>query len=218
MGTVAINDLLSAITQKSLQLAKGANPLSGLPGNAFIERTLTLLISQKVNFAVCYIDIDEFKPYNDCYSFEKGDSVIKMLGELIVENLGKHGDDRLSFVGHIGGDDFILVTRPHLAQDICQRIIDEFKKLLIFFHGPTAYDHGYYRGKDRQGVERQLSLMSLSIGIVTTDECSVDSYGELASLISGVKRAAKAQQGSAIVLNRRGTAKNIEIAALSEAA
>jgi EAL domain-containing protein (putative c-di-GMP-specific phosphodiesterase class I)/GGDEF domain-containing protein len=218
LGTVAINDLLAAITQKSLQLAKGANPLSGLPGNAFIERTLTQLISQKVGFAACYIDIDDFKPYNDCYSFEKGDSVIKTLGELIVECVGNKGDDRLPFVGHIGGDDFIAVTRPHLAQAVCRQIIDEFEKLLILFHGPSAYDLGYYKARDRQGAERQLSLMSLSIGIVSTDDCAVDSYGELATLVSGVKRAAKARHGSAIVLNRRGAAKKDETLALGMAA
>ena len=207
LGTVAINDLLTTITQKSLQLAKGANPLSGLPGNAFIQRMLTLLIAHKSSFAVCYIDIDDFKPYNDSYSFEKGDSVIKTLGELIVESVGSNGgsDDRLPFVGHIGGDDFIVVSRPHLAQKICQRIISEFEKLLILFHGPQEYGLGYYVAKDRQGVERHIPLMSLSIGIVSSDNCPMASYGELATQIAGVKRAAKAQPGSAIVLNRRGT-------------
>lgn len=207
LGTVAINDLLAAITQKSLQLAKGANPLSGLPGNAFIQRLLSQLIAQKASFAVCYIDIDDFKPYNDSYSFEKGDSVIKTLGELIVESVGGNGDDRLPFVGHIGGDDFIVVTRPHLAKIDCQRVIDEFTKLLILFHGPYEYELGYYVAMDRQGVERRMPLMALSIGIVSTEECALDSYGELATLVSGVKHAAKKQQGSAIVINRRGTAK-----------
>jgi diguanylate cyclase (GGDEF)-like protein len=217
LGIVAINDLLAAITKKSLQLAKGANPLSGLPGNTFIQRLLTQLIGQKASFAVCYIDIDDFKPYNDSYSFEKGDSVIKTLGELIVESVGGNGDDRLPFVGDIGGDDFIVVTRPHLATKNCQRVIDEFKKLLILFHGPHDHERGYYVALDRHGVERNIPLMALSIGIVSTEECALDSYGELAALISGVKSAAKKQQGSTIVFNRRGTAK-AEALALGKAA
>lgn len=217
LGTVAIIDLLAIITRKNMQLAKGANPLTGLPGNAFIRRTLTLLIEQKVSFAACYIDIDHFKPYNDRYSFEKGDSVLQTLGELIVDSVGGNGDDRLPFVGHVGGDDFIVVTRPHLAEKICRRIIGEFEKLLILFYGPREYDRGFYAARDRQGMERQMPLMSLSIGIVSTDQCQVDSYGELATLVSGVKHAAKEQQGSAIVYNRRGAAK-AETLALGKAA
>ncbi len=203
LGTVAIIDLLAAITQKNLQLAKGANPLSGLPGNDFIQRTLTALIQQKVSFAACYIDIDNFKPYNDNYSFDKGDTVIKTLGELIVDIVGSHGDDRLPFVGHIGGDDFIVVTRPHVAKKICQRIISEFTDLLIHLHGPQDYDAGYYSARDRQGAERHIPLLSLSIGIVNTEECRVDSYGALAFLVSGVKKTAKEEPGSAIAYNRR---------------
>ncbi len=217
LGTVAINDLLSAITQKNLQLAKGANPLSGLPGNSFIQRALTLLIAEKVSFAVCYVDIDHFKPYNDHYSFEKGDTVIKTLGDLIVDSAGGGEEARLPFVGHVGGDDFIVVTHPHLAEQTCRQIIAEFEKLLIFFHGPREHKLGYYPAKDRQGVECHMPLMSLSIGIVNTERCLVDSYGELALLLSGVKHAAKEQPGSAIVSNRRQTAE-LAPPALSRAA
>ncbi|MFZ5773878.1 MAG: GGDEF domain-containing protein [Thermodesulfobacteriota bacterium] len=203
VGTVAISALLETITQKSIQMAKGANPLSGLPGNEFIQRTITRLIGEKVNFDVCYIDIDDFKPYNDYYGFEKGDMVIKRLGRIIVEAMEADANDRLRFVGHIGGDDFIMVTRPHVSMQLCQRVVDAFTALLPEFHGQAEQAAGHYLATDRQGELRLFSLLGLSIGIVSTEECLVESYGELAYLASGVKKEAKQHKGSAIVRNRR---------------
>ncbi|HIJ89889.1 MAG: EAL and GGDEF domain-containing protein [Desulfobulbaceae bacterium] len=203
LGTVAINALLEAITQKSIQLAKGANPLSGLPGNGYIQRTVATLLQRKVNFDVCYIDIDDFKPYNDYYGFEKGDMVIQRIGRLIVDIVQPGGDDRFRFVGHIGGDDFIVITRPYVSQQICRRIIEELKGLLPDFHGDQECGEGFYCATDRQGQQRRFALLALSIGIVSTEECPVNSYAELAFLASEVKRAAKQEKGSAIVRNRR---------------
>jgi len=203
LGTVAINALLEAITQKSIQLAKGANPLSGLPGNEFIQRTVATFLQRKVNFDVCYIDIDDFKPYNDYYGFEKGDMVIQRIGQLIVDVVQPGINDRFRFVGHIGGDDFIVITRPHASQQICRRIIAGLNDLLPEFHGGQECGEGHYYARDRQGQVRKFALLSLSIGIVSTEECSVNSYAELAFLASEVKRAAKQEKGSAIVRNRR---------------
>ncbi|MEW6595423.1 MAG: bifunctional diguanylate cyclase/phosphodiesterase [Thermodesulfobacteriota bacterium] len=218
LGTVAITALLDAITQKSIQLAKGANPLSGLPGNEFIQRTITTLIGQRVDFDVCYVDIDDFKPYNDHYGFEKGDQVIKRLGQLLVEVVQPNESDRFRFVGHIGGDDFIVVTRPHSSLSLCQRIIEAFAGLLPEFHGPVELGEGYYLATDRQGQLRRFSLLSLSIGIVGTERCAVQSYGELAFLASGVKRAAKQERGSSIVQNRRDAAQSAVMAQVGTAA
>lgn len=204
LGTVAISSLLDAITKKSIQLAKGASPLTGLPGNEFIQRMVASLIEQKVSFDVCYLDIDDFKPYNDYYGFEKGDMVIKGIAKLIVDVVQPHGnDDRFRFVGHIGGDDFIVISRPHSSYQLCQKIIDGLHHLLPVFHGEREFIDGCYQATDRQGQLRCISLLSLSIGIVSTEDCAVTSYGELAFLASGVKRAAKLQKGSAIVSNRR---------------
>jgi diguanylate cyclase (GGDEF)-like protein len=204
VGTVAIHALLEAITQKSIQLAKGASPLTGLPGNELIQRTVTSLIEQRVSFDVCYLDIDDFKPYNDYYGFEKGDMVIKRIAQLIVEVVQPGGhNDRFRFVGHIGGDDFIVISRPHSSVHLCQQILDGLQLLLLDFHGKNEFEQGYYNATDRQGQLRSIPLLSLSIGIVSTEECAVGSYGELAFLASGVKRAAKQKKGSAIVSNRR---------------
>ncbi len=208
-GSVAIHDLLDAITQKSIQLAKGASPLTGLPGNEFIQRTVARLIEQRVTFDVCYLDIDDFKPYNDYYGFEKGDMVIKGIAKLIADVVQPGGNnDQFRFVGHIGGDDFIVISRPHSSMQLCQQIIDGLKLLLPQFHGEQEFANGGYSATDRQGQLRCFSLLSLSIGIVSTEDCAVSSYGEVAFLASEVKRAAKKQKGSAIVSNRRMAAQS----------
>jgi len=208
-GSVAIHNLLDAITQKSIQLAKGASPLTGLPGNEFIQRTVNTLIEQRVTFDVCYLDIDDFKPYNDYYGFEKGDMVIKGIARLIVDMVQPSGQcDKFRFVGHIGGDDFIVISRPHSSFQLCRQIIDGLQRLLPEFHGEREFLDGCYSATDRQGQLRSFSLLSLSIGIVSTEDCAVSSYGELAFLASGVKRAAKQKKGSAIVSNRRGAAQS----------
>lgn len=207
LGTVAISALLDAITQKSIQLAKGASPLTGLPGNEFIQRTVVRLIEQRVTFDVCYVDIDDFKPYNDFYGFEKGDMVIKRIAQLLVDVVQPDGhNDRFRFVGHIGGDDFIVISRPHSSFQLCRQIIDGLQGLLPEFHGQKEFEDGCYQATDRRGQLRSISLLSLSIGIVSTEDCAVSSYAELAYLASGVKRAAKQKKGSAIVSNRRGAA------------
>lgn len=209
VGTVAIHALLDAITQKSIQLAKGASPLTGLPGNEFIQRTVSRLIEQRVSFDVCYLDLDDFKPYNDYYGFEKGDMVIKRVARLIEEVVKPGGqEDQFCFVGHIGGDDFIIVCRPHSSFHLCKKITDGLQRLLPEFHGEKEYADGGYTATDRQGQLRSFALLSLSIGIVSTEACSVSSYGELAFLASGVKRAAKQKAGSAIVSNRRVTSQS----------
>ncbi|KAF0188817.1 MAG: diguanylate [Desulfobulbaceae bacterium] len=208
-GSVAIHDLLDAITQKSIQLARGASPLTGLPGNEFIQRTVVSLIEQRVTFDVCYVDIDDFKPYNDYYGFEKGDKVIKEIAKLITDVVLPAGQvDPFRFVGHIGGDDFIVISRPHLSAQLCQQIIDGLQRLLPEFHGEQEFVNGCYSATDRQGQLRSFSLLSLSIGIVSTEDCTVSSYGELAFLATGVKRAAKKEKGSAIVSNRRSVAQS----------
>ncbi|MBU0664025.1 MAG: EAL and GGDEF domain-containing protein [Proteobacteria bacterium] len=215
VGTVAISALLDAITKKSIQLAKGASPLTGLPGNEFIQRTVARLIEQRVTFDVCYVDIDDFKPYNDYYGFEKGDMVIKGIAQLLVDVVQPVGhNDQFRFVGHIGGDDFIVISRPHASLSLCEQIINKLQQLLPNFHGEKEFENGCYQAMDRQGQLRCISLLSLSIGIVSTEDCAVSSYAELAYLATGVKRAAKKKPGSAIVSNRRMAAQT-ELASLA---
>lgn len=201
-GVVGIYALLEATNQRNIQLARGANPLTGLPGNEFIQRTVSRFINDKTHFDTCYIDIDNFKPYNDYYGFEKGDMVILALADIVV-NVVKTRESRRDFVGHIGGDDFIAITRSNGAYGVCRKIIAEFEQQLATFHSNIDLENGGYFAMDRQGNEVKIPLLSISIGIVNSADCHLGSYAELSGLASEVKCLAKAIDGSAIFQNRR---------------
>lgn len=205
-GTVAIYILLDAITERSLVLAKNANPLTGLPGNESIQREINKRLSQFMHFDVCYIDINNFKPYNDHYGFEKGDMVIKTLACIIDESTKTDGFD-LSYVGHIGGDDFIVITPPQISVPTCKKIIEGFEATLPAFHGMEDYNRRCYVSKNRKNEEEIFNLLSLSIGIVSTEVCKIESFAQLASIATEVKKAAKMQfalsGASSIVRDRR---------------
>jgi diguanylate cyclase (GGDEF)-like protein len=205
-GIVAVHILLDAITERNLILARNANPLTGLPGNESIQREINKRLFQNMHFDVCYIDINNFKPYNDHYGFEKGDMVIKALAGIIVESLEGYDSD-FNFIGHIGGDDFILIVRPQISIPICNNIISRFEAKLWEFHGTEDYRKGYYISKNRKNDEEIFNLLSISIGIVSTEVYKIESYAQLASVATEVKKAAKMQsalnKSSSIVRDRR---------------
>lgn len=204
IGTVSVSNVLNAVTENSIKYAKGANPLTGLPGNEFIQRQITKMLSHSVHFDVCYIDIDNFKPYNDRHGFELGDQVIKAVGEVsndVIQSI-KTGCS-ISFAGHIGGDDFIVITRPKNSVAICNEIIATFEAMLPKFHTMKECKNGYYRSKGRDNSEKRFPLLSLSIGVVSTEVHPVTSSAEISSLASDLKKRAKQVQGSVIIRDRR---------------
>ena len=203
-GIVAVHILLDAITERSLILAKNSNPLTGLPGNESIQREINKRLSQNMHFDVCYIDIDNFKPYNDHYGFEKGDMVIKTLAYIIEESVNPYD---FSFVGHIGGDDFMVITPPQISIPVCEKIIARFEATLPTLHNTEDYNRGYYVSKNRKNEEEIFNLLSLSIGIVSTEVHKIKSFAQLASIATEVKKAAKMKSAlskvSSIVRDRR---------------
>lgn len=203
LGTVAVSALLAAITERSLMLARGANPLSGLPGNEMIQREVEKRITQNMHFDVCYIDLDNFKPFNDHYGFEKGDAVIRTLAQIIQEALQESSANGFGFAGHIGGDDFIVLSRPPQSLPIAESIVNRLAGRLAEFHGGEDYERGYYNAANRKGEHERCPLLTLSVGIVSTEINKVSSYAQLASLASEVKKAAKKSSGSTIVRDRR---------------
>ncbi|HTP66215.1 MAG TPA: bifunctional diguanylate cyclase/phosphodiesterase [Geobacteraceae bacterium] len=202
-GTVAISLLLNAITERNIILAKGCNPLTGLPGNDFIQREIASRLAQNMHFDVAYIDIDHFKPFNDHYGFEKGDQVIKALAAIITDVLARHDSDSFNFAGHIGGDDFIAATRPQRSLEIAEEIAARFRARLPVFHGSEDFERGSYTAMNRRGETEDFRLLSLSIGIVSTEVSKMESYPQLASYATEVKKMAKTQTGFAIVRDRR---------------
>lgn len=159
-----------------------------------------------MHFDVCYIDINNFKPYNDHYGFEKGDIVIKTLASIIEESI-EQDDFSFSFAGHIGGDDFILIISPRISIPVCEKIISSFESALPVFHGIEDYNRGCYVSKNRNNEEETFNLLSLSIGIVSTEVYKIESFAQLASKATEVKKAAKIKSASicrsSIVRDRR---------------
>lgn len=205
IGTVSVSAILNAVTENSMMLARGANPLTGMPGNEFIQRQIAKMLAQSIHFDVCYIDLDCFKPFNDRHGFEMGDRVIKAVADIIGDALKKWEANSIGFAGHIGGDDFILITRPRNSIPVCEYIIDQFSRMLNRFHTPEECREGWYLSCDRQGNRLQFGLLSLSIGIVSTEIHRISSFAEVSSIASDLKKRAKEMPGSAIVRDRRGT-------------
>jgi diguanylate cyclase (GGDEF)-like protein len=199
---VDINRLLDALMEQTILLAKDSNPLSGLPGNNTIQREIARRLAQNMHFDVLYIDIDHFKPFNDCYGFARGDLVISELANIIQQSLQRY-DNPFNFAGHIGGDDFILITRPSVSLDIAQHIVNLFTQKLDAFHGAEDYKTSRFTSTNRHGDIEHFSLLSLSIGIVSTEVFNISSYSQLASIACEVKKAAKLQAGSSILRDRR---------------
>jgi len=164
-------------------------------------------LSQNIHFDVCYIDINNFKPYNDHYGFERGDFVIKTLANVMVEHIKSFESNGFNFAGHIGGDDFIIIARPQISIPLCEKVISIFESRRQEFHGIDDYKNGFYQSKNRKGEDESFNLLSISIGIVSTEVHRIYSYAQLASLAAEVKHVAKThsdlKSGSSIVRDRR---------------
>ncbi|MCI4625449.1 MAG: EAL and GGDEF domain-containing protein [Candidatus Magnetoovum sp. WYHC-5] len=201
-GILLTESLMEAIVKRNISLARGSNPLTGLPGNDYIQQEIEKRLTKKVNFDVCYIDIDNFKPYNDHYGFGNGDRVIKTLSN-IIQLAMELADDDFNFIGHIGGDDFIVITRPQSSINICNKIIDMFKEELPALHGVVDFHNGFYKSKNRKGNDEVFELLSLSIGIVSTEVHKIDTFSHLSSIAAELKKAAKQRPGNSIVRDKR---------------
>lgn len=203
LGVVSMSALLEAMTQRSILLAQGANPLTKLPGNEHIQREIETRIMQNTHFNVCYIDLDQFKPYNDHYGFARGDAVLKRLAQLLQESVSELGHSATDFVGHIGGDDFIVLCRPQVSLPLAEALCEKFMSCAEEFHGPEDSRRGFYVGRNRSGEIQEIGLLSLSVAIVSSEINRIDSFAQLASLAAEIKLAAKMQAGNSIVCDRR---------------
>lgn len=179
-----------------------ANPLTKLPGNVSILNEIEYRIKKGVKFAVCYIDLDRFKSYNDRYGFEKGDRVIQETARIIIQTIEKAGtkDD---FIGHIGGDDFVIVTVPERADKICQVIIKEFDLKIPYFYSAEERERRYIISKDRKGEEVQIPILSISIAVVTNQKSSLNHVAEVSQRGAEIKEYLKSLPGSNYAIDRR---------------
>jgi GGDEF domain-containing protein len=178
------------------------NPLTRLPGNISINRQIQMNIDRGNTFALAYADLDHFKPFNDHYGFTRGDEVIKMTGRLIL-NTVKNRQPRDSFVGHIGGDDFIYIMETEPAEETAQEIIDAFDRIIPTFYDGDDKVNGIIRSVDRQGNPKAFPIMSMSIGISSNQFKTVSHYGEITEAVSEMKRFAKTFKGSCCRSDKR---------------
>lgn len=185
-------------TEKNLE----ANPLTRLPGNISILNELGRRIEDKSPFAVCYLDLDKFKSFNDKYGFEHGDEVIRETARILIRTVKELGD-KDDFIGHIGGDDFVIVTRPVTADKLCEKVIADFDATIPSFYNETDRKNGYILAHDRQGKSRKIPLMSISIGVVTNESRKIEHVAEIGEIGAELKSYAKKVGKSNCIKDKR---------------
>ncbi|MDS1140224.1 GGDEF domain-containing protein [Pusillimonas sp. SM2304] len=192
-------DLIREITQMQIHAARYANPLTQLPGNVPINEHIEALLESESPFAVCYVDLDNFKPFNDLYSYRKGDEIIQITAKLLREC----ADVDVDFVGHIGGDDFIVVFKSQDWSRRCQLVLDRFSGETAPFYRPEHVEAGGYVTENRQGVEVFHPLISISLGVVKVNTALPYSSYQIAEFAALAKSEAKKIAGNSLFIERR---------------
>lgn len=178
------------------------HPSTRLPGSHEIEAEIMRRIDTRRPFGVCYADLDHFKEYNDRYSYAQGDRVIRVLARVLHDVVkGTCGED--SFVGHIGGDDFIFIVPFEAVEPACAEVIEVFDLLVPYQYTEEDRRVGHFLGKDRRGQMHRVPLMSVSIGVVTNQHREFIHAAEVSELATEMKAYAKSLPGSVFVLDRR---------------
>ena len=176
--------------------------LTGLPGNVQIHAELKKRIANKEEFSVLYLDLDNFKAYNDVYGFLKGDKIIQFTAKTILKCVHKNFPEN-SFVGHIGGDDFVAIIPTLEVNDICQEIIATFDKEVTRYFTKEDLERGYIEVANRKGIMEQFTLTSISIGAVIGEVGRFENILEIGEVGAQVKHAAKSIVGSSYAIDRR---------------
>ena len=178
------------------------SPLTGLPGNLQIQVELKKRLLKKEEFAILYFDLDNFKEYNDTYGFMKGDEVIKFTAKTILKTMNNYKVEN-TFVGHIGGDDFVGIISDVDYDSLCQDIILKFDTNIKEYFNEEDISRGYLEVANRRGIIEQFPITSLSIGVVRVAPGEYNNPLEIGEVGAQVKHLAKSQMGSAYVINRR---------------
>ncbi len=188
-GVVSIKRLLEETTQIELNRARHANPLTGLPGNLIIDWETSRHINQLIPFSAIYIDIDNFKAYNDVYGFEAGDTALSTTAELINTSLKTHCSDY--FLGHIGGDDFIVFLPSTKIEDLCNTIIETFDEQAKFFYSIEHQEQKYVVANNRNNVSEKFPLMTISLAALRVFNKRNINNKSLASKTAEIKKLCK---------------------------
>lgn len=185
-----------------LSINRTISPLTGLPGNVQIHAELKKRLTKKEEFAVLYIDLDNFKAYNDIYGFLKGDQIIQFTADTILSGVHTFFTEG-TFVGHIGGDDFIAIVPYENIDELCQTIIATFDKGVKKFFTEEDKENGYIEVENRKGIIEQFQLTSVSIGVVVAEHDRFANILEIGEVSTQVKHLSKSIQGSSYAIDRR---------------
>ena len=183
------------------QISLDASPLTRLPGNIAIEREIEKRLRQG-KFALCYADLDNFKPFSDRYGYAKGSEIIRRTGEIIYEAVNAcAGSD--AFVGHIGGDDFVMVLSDGCAAQVCESVIKAFDSEVVNHYTAEDLNRGGIEGQDRYGVQRFFPIMTISIAVIINEAGEFSTSVDLARTAAEIKDYAKEKPGSNYLISRR---------------
>ncbi|MBY0573519.1 MAG: GGDEF domain-containing protein [Undibacterium sp.] len=199
LGLATGPDLMREITKMQIEAARYANPLTQLPGNVPINDKIDEMIQSGEPFVACYCDLDHFKPFNDVYGYQRGDEVLQLTSRVILA----HCDLQSDFVGHIGGDDFIILFRSENWEQRCQHLLAEFESSVTEFFSNEDSMKGGYLSEDRQGKKVFYPLISLSLGVVLSKAGTYLSHHHISVAAADAKKQAKKIHGNSLFIDRR---------------
>ena len=212
-----IGQLANAFNEMSVALqgiqdeAKEANPLTGLPGNTQISLRLERKLMESGEFCLIYIDIDNFKAYNDKYGFSRGDEAILYTRDCVLQVVARQEFEKM-FIGHQGGDDFVVICDYKFWENCAQRLIETFDGGIHRFYNPTDSQNGYIESKNRQGQRQKFPLMSISVAVATNHHRSFSHPAEMVEVVAEVKGYLKKREGSTYKIDNRQPKKPLEVA------
>jgi GGDEF domain-containing protein/CHASE3 domain sensor protein len=207
-GADELTDLAISFKEMSARLKEleemnlDANPLTKLPGNLAIEKELLTRLNETQKFSFCLADLDNFKAFNDRYGYARGSEVIKWMGEVLLR-LKKEVGTSEDFLGHIGGDDFVIICSPERVHQFCNRIIDEFDSGITAFYDPEDLKKGFITSLDRNDNPAVFGIMTISVAVVNTDRTLIREPKEVATKVSELKQYAKTFAKSLYIMDRR---------------
>lgn len=190
-GIVTIKDLLEACTKVEVDTAMHSNPLTGLPGNLLIDQEILYRVLGDAPYCIIYFDIDNFKSYNDAYSFQSGDMMLMLLADTLNKAAVKN-----EFIGHIGGDDFIVICDYHEAEKYCEKVIDHFSQRVPSLYHKDDIDRGYIISKNRRGLTEEFPIASLSVAGISNRTRTYKNIDSFSADIAELKKKCKRQTGS----------------------
>jgi diguanylate cyclase (GGDEF)-like protein len=181
---------------------RALSPLTGLPGNIRVQEEIRRRVTEEQPFALLYADLDHFKAYNDNYGFVRGDRAIQALARLVTETVHEVAGPA-GFVGHVGGDDFVILVDPEQAELVAQKLCERFDEQARSLYDPADAERGSIEVRDRQGNLKSFPLLTLSVGVATTENRVFGHYGEAVAVATEMKQFAKSQPGSSFAVDRR---------------